>query len=46
MGSSDDVGACFVRTHMDYNLNAFSLFGTDEALMEMLALREIDLGSS
>ena len=27
----------------EYNLNAFSLFGSEESLMETLAFREIDL---
>jgi hypothetical protein len=33
-----------VLTHLDkYNLNAFSLFDSEESLMEMLAFREMDL---
>jgi hypothetical protein len=27
----------------DYNINAFSLFGSEESLMETMALRELDL---
>jgi len=34
-----------VLSHLDkFNLNEFTLFDTDDALMEMLAMREIDLG--
>jgi hypothetical protein len=28
---------------MAYNMNAFSLFDTEESLLETIALREIDL---